>query len=272
MAYLLILFPLAMAAVDVRRAVQPLAAVAAAAGRRWRTWPWSRWRSSPATAPPSRGLGRLAAARSARQGRPRLPQRPVLPLLALRAGLPGAPRRPAEPASSARTCSSSLAMMTLVTLSHHLGLMWVAMEATTLVSAPSHLLQPQRPLAGGDLEVPAHRLGRHRPGPVRLVLPRLLVAQGRPGIDAALRPSRPRRPATVAALAARGVRAAVRRLRHQDGPGARCTPGSRTPTAKRRASWARCSPAASRAAPSWRSCGSTRSAAAGPRPSSPARS
>jgi hydrogenase-4 component F len=30
----------------------------------------------------------------------------------------------------------SLAMMTLVTLSHHLGLLWVAMEATTLVSAP----------------------------------------------------------------------------------------------------------------------------------------
>ena len=30
----------------------------------------------------------------------------------------------------------TLAMMTLVTLAHHLGLMWVAMEATTLVSAP----------------------------------------------------------------------------------------------------------------------------------------
>jgi hydrogenase-4 component F len=30
----------------------------------------------------------------------------------------------------------SLAMMTLIILSHHLGLMWVAMEATTLVSAP----------------------------------------------------------------------------------------------------------------------------------------
>jgi hydrogenase-4 component F len=30
-----------------------------------------------------------------------------------------------------------LATMTLVTLSHHLGLMWVAMEATTLISAPS---------------------------------------------------------------------------------------------------------------------------------------
>lgn len=32
---------------------------------------------------------------------------------------------------------ASQAMMTLVTLSHHLGLMWVAMEATTLVSATS---------------------------------------------------------------------------------------------------------------------------------------
>src|SRR5207253_245292 len=31
----------------------------------------------------------------------------------------------------------ALAMMTLVTLAHHLGLMWVAMEATTLVTAPS---------------------------------------------------------------------------------------------------------------------------------------
>jgi hydrogenase-4 component F len=30
----------------------------------------------------------------------------------------------------------ALAMMTLVTLSHHLGLMWVAMEATTLATAP----------------------------------------------------------------------------------------------------------------------------------------
>jgi hydrogenase-4 component F len=32
---------------------------------------------------------------------------------------------------------ASLSMMTLVSLSHHLGLMWVAMEATTLVTAPS---------------------------------------------------------------------------------------------------------------------------------------
>src|SRR6267142_6472247 len=32
---------------------------------------------------------------------------------------------------------ASLGMMTLVMLSHHLGLMWVAMEATTLLSAPA---------------------------------------------------------------------------------------------------------------------------------------
>src|SRR5438045_3040117 len=32
---------------------------------------------------------------------------------------------------------AALAMMTLVALSHHLGLMWVAMEAMTLVSAPA---------------------------------------------------------------------------------------------------------------------------------------
>ena len=32
---------------------------------------------------------------------------------------------------------ASLSMMTLVTLSHHLGLMWVAMEAMTLVTAPA---------------------------------------------------------------------------------------------------------------------------------------
>ncbi|MFO0945137.1 MAG: hypothetical protein U1D30_04205 [Planctomycetota bacterium] len=31
----------------------------------------------------------------------------------------------------------SLSMMTVIILSHHMGLMWVAMEATTLASAPS---------------------------------------------------------------------------------------------------------------------------------------
>ena len=41
------------------------------------------------------------------------------------------------------------------------------------------LLQPQRALARGDLEVPAHRLGRHRPRAARVVLPRLRGAHVR---------------------------------------------------------------------------------------------
>src|SRR5271166_1868059 len=32
---------------------------------------------------------------------------------------------------------ASLSVMTLVTVSHHLGVMWVAMEATTLITAPA---------------------------------------------------------------------------------------------------------------------------------------
>jgi hydrogenase-4 component F len=46
--------------------------------------------------------------------------------------------RPERPNRVLCTCMLlSLAMMTLVVLSHHLGLMWVAVEATTLVTAPS---------------------------------------------------------------------------------------------------------------------------------------
>ena len=78
-------------------------------------------------------------------------------------------------------------MMTLVTLSQHLGLMWVAMEATTLVIAAAHLFQPQPPLARGDLEVPSDLFGRDRPGPAGLLLPGLRLAQGRAGTDAPLR-------------------------------------------------------------------------------------
>src|SRR5487761_1738446 len=112
---------------------------------------------------------------------------------------------------------ATLAMMTMVSLSHHLGLMWVAMEATTLTSAPliyfrsddhgfalsplgadvggdggddSHqravdLLQPQRSLAGGDLEIPVDRLRGHRLGPDGFLFSGLRVAEVRSGIDAA---------------------------------------------------------------------------------------
>jgi len=46
--------------------------------------------------------------------------------------------RPERPNRVLCTCMLlALSMMTLVVLSHHLGLMWVAVEATTLVTAPS---------------------------------------------------------------------------------------------------------------------------------------
>jgi hydrogenase-4 component F len=46
--------------------------------------------------------------------------------------------RPERPNRVLCTCLlGALAMMTLVALAHHLGLMWVAVEATTLVSAPA---------------------------------------------------------------------------------------------------------------------------------------
>ncbi len=126
----------------------------------------------------------------------------------------------APTASSARACSPSSATMTLGrpcrTTSASCG--W-RIEATTLASAPLHLLQPQPALARGDLEVPADRLGRHRAGAARLVLPRLLGAARRASSSSLLFDDLVRdAPAPLAALAARRLRPAVRRLRHQDGP------------------------------------------------------
>jgi hydrogenase-4 component F len=133
MLYLLILFPLAMAAVTF-----------AAPSNRWRPWLL-----------PAGGLGQLALAVAA-IARPAALSGPygwlVLdPLgkvflgflcalfflcslyapgyLALRADRPNR--------VFCANLFASLAMMTLVSLSHNLGLTWVAMEATTLVSAPT---------------------------------------------------------------------------------------------------------------------------------------
>ena len=122
--------------------------------------------------------------------------------------------------------------------------MWVAMEATTLSSGPLLYFNRQRPLAGGDLEVPADRLGRHRAGPAGLVLPGLLRAPGGRRAVAAVRRPRPRRARLLAALAPRRLRAA-----RSSGTAPRwgwppCTPGSPTPTARRRGSWAPCWPGA----------------------------
>ena len=113
-----------------------------------------------------------------------------------------------------------LGIMTLVVLSHHLGLMWVAMEATTLVTAPLiYFNHNARSLEATWKYLLIGSVG-HRAGPAGFVLPRLRVAQGRAGIDVALRPTGQGRPAPLASLAPRRVRAALHRLRHQDGPGA----------------------------------------------------
>ena len=110
-----------------------------------------------------------------------------------------------------------LGTMTTVALSQHLGLTWVAMEASTLVDRAAHLLQPQRPLARGDLEVPAHRLARHRARAPRDVLPRALRRRpGRPALAVRRRAHRGRARA-LAPLGARRVRLPPRRLRHEDG-------------------------------------------------------
>ena len=189
---LLIAFPAADGGSDVRRARRiaggrgclPLGALV-------HLLPGRRGDLPAGRRPRHRGPGRLAAPGPAGQARSRLPQRSCS--FSARCTRPATWRCGATgpTASSAPTCFVSLAMMTLVTLSHHLGLMWVAMEATTLATAPLHLLQPQRPLAGGDLEVPADRLGGHCPGPARArsswPMPSLKC---RPRIDAAVRRAR----------------------------------------------------------------------------------
>src|SRR5262249_39816371 len=136
MIYLLILFPLLMAAVTF-----------AAPSNRWRPWLL-----------PVGGLGQLALASSAifRSGEGTVLSgfdgwlvlaplgKVVLGFLSVLFFLcslyaPGylALRSDRPNRVFCANLFASLAMMTLVALSHHLGLMWVAMEATTLVSAPS---------------------------------------------------------------------------------------------------------------------------------------
>ena len=95
------------------------------------------------------------------------------------------------------------------------------------------LFQPQRPLPGGDLEVPADRLGGHRPGPAGVVLPGLRVAAQRAwnrrccsttssGTRRGCRRPGCTRPSSCSSSAT-APRWAWRP----------CTPGSRTPTARR---------------------------------------
>ena len=61
--------------------------------------------------------------------------------------------------------------MTLVTMCQHLGLLWVAVEATTLASAPLIYFHRHHAVAGSDLEIPADLFGGHRDGPAGQLLP-----------------------------------------------------------------------------------------------------
>ena len=85
--------------------------------------------------PPARRPRRLARRSTPRQARALVLERLLPPVRALRARLPAAaPER--TTASSALSLLAFLAMLSLIVEAHHLGLMWVAMEATTLASAP----------------------------------------------------------------------------------------------------------------------------------------
>ena len=145
-------------------------------------------------------------------------------------------------------------------LSHHLGLMWVAIEATTLGTAPSSTsTTTQRSLEAtwkylliGSVGIALALLGSFFLAYASLGKGGRTFAPVRPARSSARRcspsPGCTRR--SCCSSSATAPRWAWRR----------CTPGSRTPTARRRAWSAPCSPAASRAAPSWRSCASIRSA------------
>ena len=78
---------------------------------------------------------------------------------------------------------AALGMMSLIAISHHLGLMWIAMEATTLATASGHLLQSQSQIAGSHLEILADLLGGHRVGTDGIVLSGVFDDRGRVRVD-----------------------------------------------------------------------------------------
>ena len=120
--------------------------------------------------------------------------------------------------------------MVVVVCSHHLALQWVAVEATTLFSAPLIYLHGDRKRDGGGLEVPAHLLGRDRPGLPRDHLP---LAGGR-GRAADVHGASARGGSARSPLPAAGVPLLPRGVRDQDGARAdahmasgRAQPGAR---------------------------------------------
>ena len=113
----------------------------------------------------------------------------------------------------------------------------------------AHLPPARPPLARGGVEVPAccrRSASRSRCSATFFLATRAarVAGGGRWSCEDLIAHAR----AAAPGVAARGVRVPAHRLRHEDGTRARCTRGSRTPTARRRASSAGSWPARSRAA------------------------
>ena len=178
---------------------QPLAAVVAAGGRAGTSDPghgagvWdAHWRGCYRA-------GGVAAAGSPGQSRAGVPECIVFSVCAVRAGLPGL---------AAGSLQSGFLHQPVHAPGHD--------EPGDAVVSPGpdvggdggdhpgqragHFLQPHRPGTGSDLEIPSHRLGRHRPGPARLAVPGLLRLAGPARQNAAVQSSSSATPAACPLL------------------------------------------------------------------------
>ena len=132
-----------------------------------------------------------------------------------------------------------LATMSLVAVSRHLGLMWVAVEATTLASAP--LIYFHR--NPRSLEATWKYLVICSVGIALALLGNFFLAvaarsAGGTPIPLTLDDLAAHAGSLESALAQGGLPVVAGRLRHENGPGARCTPGCPTPIARPRR-WSR---------------------------------
>ena len=209
-----------------------------------------------ASPPPARPR-RVARLRPAREGDAPHDDRALRRRGDLRAGLPRPARRPRQPGVRGRAPvpargddhRRALAPPRAV-LGGHRG--------DDARERAAHLLQPQRPLARGGLEVPPHLLARHRARAARDVLPRAVRRRARRPSLAPPRGSHPGRADAVAAVGARRVRLPRSSATARRWGSPRSTPGSPTRTARRPGSSARSSPAGSRTSRSCRSSGCSR--------------
>ena len=227
--------------------------------------------------PPAAGLGGLAGARRAGPAVPQHHQRAVPGRVALRAWATcGARAMRAATETSRRAFLFTnapeatftgclllfLAAMTLVTRQPALRAALGGGRGHHPGQRAADLLPPPAPLAGGDLEVPADLLGRHRAGAARQLLP------GRRRAPARRRRAHRRWSWTTCSPRGASLHSPGSRRRSCCSSSAtaprwgwrRCTPGCPTRTARRRRWSRRCSRARCSTAPSWASSASSRSA------------